>query len=135
MADLTITAADVKAVDIFEQLPTLPAAEAFNAGEAVRIDTSTGKYTPGNGGTAPEARIVGIALRTAVNANDAITVIKKGLLDVGDALDGLAYDADVYLSNTDGTLADAAGTVSVVVGKVYPAFGATTADKLLLVDL
>lgn len=135
MANLSITAADVTPALVFEQLPAGPTDEALSAGEAIKINTSTGKYTPANGTDAAEARAIGLALTTATYAGQAITVIKKGIVDVGDALDGLNYDQAVYLSDTDGTLADAAGTVSVVVGRVVPGWGATTADKLLLVDL
>lgn len=135
MANLSITAADVTPVLVFEQLPAGPADEALNAGEAIKINTSTGKYTPGNGSGAAEARVIGVAVTSATYAGQAITVIKRGILDVGDALSGLAYDQVVYLSDTDGTLADSAGTVSTVVGRVVPGWGATTADKLLLVNL
>jgi hypothetical protein len=44
----------------------------------------------------------------------------------------------LYLSDTDGTVADAAGTTSVVLGRVVPGFGTTTgtaADKLFFIDL
>jgi len=52
-------------------------------------------------------------------------------VDVGEGLVGLNYGALVYVSDTDGTFADAAGTVSVIAGQVIPGFGNTTADKLL----
>ena len=134
MADLVITEADVAVVKAIEQF-TLPSDEAFGAGEVIRLATATGKATPGNGSSAGEARVLGIAAKAAEFAGDVVTIIKKGILDLGDALDALAYDDDVFLSDTDGTLADTAGTVSVVVGRVIPGWGATTADKLLLVDL
>ncbi|MFH1486078.1 MAG: hypothetical protein ABIH46_08410 [Chloroflexota bacterium] len=134
MSDLTITATDVAVVKVWQQL-TGPAAEAFSAGEAIRIDTTAGTLTPGNATAAAEARILGIAVTTADAATNSVTVVKKGILDVGEALSALNYDAAIYLSNTDGTLGTAAATVSLVVGKVVPGWGATTADKLLLVDL
>ncbi len=56
-----------------------------------------------------------------------------GVIDVGNALSALGYDDDVYLSNVDGTLADATGTVDKLIGNVVPGFGATTPDKLLAV--
>lgn len=135
MADLAITAADVRIVKMYEMLEDGPANEALNAGEPVRVDATTGKYTPGNGTTTTENAVRGIAVNTADYANATITPMKRGILDVGDALSGLGYGATVYLSDTDGTLADAAGTVSTVVGYVIPAWGNTTADKLLLVNL
>lgn len=137
MADLSITAADVRIVRVDEggMLPDGPANEALNAGEAVRIDATTGKYTPGNATTTTENAVRGIAANTADYANATISVVKKGILDVGDALDALNYGVPVYLSDTDGTLADAAGTTSVVVGRVVAGWGDTAGDKLLLVDL
>ena len=101
----------------------------------MRYNTTTGKIEPGNATTAAEARVKGMALNTATQAGDTVTAIQKGVVNVGDALDSLTYDDIVYLSDTDGTLADAAGTVSLVFGKVVPAWGATTADKLLDIDL
>lgn len=113
---------------------TLPAAEAITAGEAVRIDT-TGKFTGANGTTTTENRIYGVATRAAA-AGESVTAIRKGVLD--GFVFSQAYDAIIYLSDTDGTLADAAGTVSTIVGRVIPAWAqlvGTAADKLLFVDL
>lgn len=132
MANLTVT--EATPVKIIEQ-HTGPAGEAFALGEAVRLDTSSGMLTPANGTTAAEARVFGIALQEATNAGDTVTVLVKGYVDLADALDALTYDDDVFLSDTDGTLADTAGTVSTIVGRVVPAWGATTADKLLRIDL
>lgn len=138
MAALTVVAADValatKGGEVHEII-TAPAAEVITAGQIVRWDTSTGKLALGNGTTAPESQIVGVAVTEANQANVTITAVRKGVVDLGDALDALAFNAVVYASDTDGTLGDAAGTVSKVVGEVIPAFGATTADKLLRVDL
>lgn len=111
-----------------------PAAEAILAGSAVRIDTN-GKFTNANGTDATENRIFGIATHT-VAAGESLTVIRKGILD-GYTF-SQAYDAPIYLSDTDGRLGDAAGTVSTVVGRVVPGWAVTlgtAADKLLFVDL
>ena len=57
---------------------------------------------------------------------------------VGFALTALAYDAIVYLSDTDKKLADAAGTVSTIVGRVIPVPATTLGtayDKVLFIDL
>lgn len=134
MANLSITASRVAPVRVIEKI-TAPAAEAITAGQYVRLDTTTGQLTPGNGTSAGEARRGGIAVETANAAGVTITAVRKGLVDIGDAMSAMAYDADVFLSDTDGTLATTAGTTSLVVGTVVPAFGATTADKLLRVDL
>jgi hypothetical protein len=136
MADIALVTADkVEVVESIEQM-TLPAAEAITAGNAVRLDTSSGKFTKAKGTDAAEARIYGIATKT-VAAGLGVTAIRQGVMD-GFALSGLNYDAALYLSDTDGTLADAHGTVTVEVGRVIPgpatALG-TAFDKLLLVDL
>lgn len=131
MADLTIAAA--RPVQVIEQF-TGPAAEAITSGQYVRYNVTTGKVELGKGTTAAEARKGGIAVQSAA-AGETVTAVRKGDLDVGNALSALTYDDDVYLSDTDGILADAAGTVSLIVGTVVPAWGATTADKLLRVDL
>jgi hypothetical protein len=113
---------------------TLPAAETITAGEAVRIDTA-GKFTGANATTTTENRIYGIATHAAV-AGEAVTAVRKGVMD--GFVFTQAYDAIIYLSDTDGTLADAAGTVSTVVGRVVPGWSqllGTAADKLLFVDL
>ena len=57
------------------------------------------------------------------------------VVDVGDALSGLDFADSVYVSDTDGTLADAAGTVSKVAGTVVPGWATTSAEKLLRVEL
>jgi hypothetical protein len=99
----------------------------------VRYHTD-GTVTPANGTTSTEANFQGIATVKSTRIGQAITVVREGLLDVGDALDALAFGAPVYLSDADGTLADAAGTVPTVVGRVVPGWGnGATADKLLKV--
>ena len=61
-------------------------------------------------------------------------MVRQGLVDVGDAMSSMNYGALVYLSDTDGTLADATGTTTKVVGQVASGWGSTTADKLLRVQ-
>lgn len=135
MANLALTTANrVRVVESLEQM-TLPTAEAVTAGQAVRIDTTTGKFTLANGSAAGEARIYGVATETKA-AGLAVTAIRRGVLD-GYVLTQ-AYDAAIYLSDTDGTLADSAGTVSTVVGRVIPATGVTLGtalDKLVYIGL
>ena len=135
MADLTIVAAEVSPILVWEQL-TLPAAEAIDAGEVVRLDASSGKATLANASTAAEGRMLGIAMNSAV-AGEALTIMKRGLMDLGDALTAETIDELLAISNTDGKIDDGAGTPTADynIGRVYPSFGATTADKILLVDV
>lgn len=135
MANLTIAAADVAPVRVYEQI-TGPCAEAIDAGEMVRLDTTSGQFTLANATSAAEGRIIGMAMNSGA-AGETITVVKRGLVDVGDALASETLDEQLLLSNTDGKIDDGAGvpTGSYAVGRVWPAFGATTADLILFIDI
>lgn len=134
MALIALATADrVSVVESLQQM-TLPAGAAVTAGAPVRIDTN-GKFIPALGDDATNARMYGVATKT-VASGMPVTAIRKGLMD-GFTLAG-AYNSAVYLSDTAGRLGDAAGTVSVEVGRVVPGTSTTlgtAADKLLLVDL
>ena len=137
MAVIALVAADTVRIVGFpvEQL-TLPAAEAITAGMAVKIDVTLGRFTPANGTSAAEARIWGIATQTVV-AGMPVTAVRRGYLDGWD-FTALAYDAAVFLSDTDGRLDTAAGTISTVVGRVISATGVTLGtvyDKILHITL
>lgn len=128
MADLTIESVRiVEWVDKFDA----PSNEVFGF-EAVRFHTD-GTVTPANGTTTTEANFQGIATIESDRIGKAITVVRDGLVDVGEALVGLAPGAPIYLSDTDGVFATTAGTVSTIVGRVEPGWGGSTADLLLRV--
>ena len=135
--NLTTQATADKRLGVVESIQqmTLPAAEAITAGAPVRIDTSAGTFTNANGSSAAEARVWGVAT-SSVAARQPVTAIRRGVLDGFDL--SQAYDATVYLSDTDGRLGDTAGTVSTVIGRVIPATAVplgTAFDKLLSVEL
>ena len=136
MADLAlVTAGKINVIESIEQA-TLPAAEDISAGQAVRIDTANGKFTKSNATVAAEARVYGVAVRT-VKSGEPVTAVKRGLLD-GFDLSALSWDAPIYLSDTDGSFGSTAGTVSTVVGAVFPAPGqtiGTALDKVLRIAL
>lgn len=106
--------------------------ETCAAGDLVRFTAGTGYFEGANGTSTTENNFVGILLTGGV-AGDAVTAISHGEV-TGFDLSGLNFGAAVYASDTDKTLADAAGTASAVVGRVYPgrASGATF-DKILKV--
>ncbi len=69
-------------------------------------------------------------------ANESVTAVRRGTLD-GFTF-SQAYDAAIYVADTDGRIGDAAGTVSTVIGRVVPAWNqrqGTAADKVLSVEL
>lgn len=119
MADLTITAADVRAVEWVQDSRTRVAGAAVDAGAPVYLDTSGKVQEAQADGTAAERLVIGIAVTTAAAANLPVSVAGPGaLVDLGDSMSGVAYGATLFLSNTAGAIADAAGSVSVVLGTV-----------------
>lgn len=134
MADIAVaTAGTIRVVQSIDQI-TVPAGETIAAGAPVRFDTN-GAFVNGNGTTAAEAAIIGVATRSVI-AGEALTAIRKGVLDGFTFTQ--AYGALIYVSDTDGRLGDAAGTVSKIVGRVLPAWAqglGVAADKVLMVDL
>ena len=138
MADIAlVTANTARIVGIPVEQMTKPGAEAVTALQAVRQDASTGKWTKANGTTAAEANVYGLATRTPEATGLGITVIRKGVVD-GFDLSALDYGAALYLSDTDGAIADTPGTVPVKIGYVSSAFAAgvgNSADKVLVIDV
>ena len=138
MADLAlVTAGRLRVVESIIQ-HTAPFAETCAVGDAVRIDTTTGKWTKANGTSAAEARIYGV-LVSKDGAGAAGTAVRKGVID-GFDLSGLDYDKAIWLSDTDGKFAsaDSDATVDIAVGRVIPGFATTlgtAADKLFFIDL
>jgi len=134
MANIAVAVAGkIDIVQSHEQL-TLPAVEAIVAGAPVRIEAA-GKFTNGNGTDTTENNIWGIATNSAA-INEPVTAVKRGLLDGFTFTQ--AYNAPIYVSDTDGRLGDAAGTATKLVGRVVPAWSqrlGTAADKILSVEL
>lgn len=131
-----IAVAVANKIDVVESIHqmTLPAGEAIVAGAPVRID-SAGKFTNSNGTSTTENDLYGIATVTAA-AGEPVTAVRRGVLD-GFTF-SQAYNAAIYVADTDGRLGDAAGTASKVVGRVIPAWSqrtGTAADKILSVEL
>jgi hypothetical protein len=130
MTNLTITTCRI--VESRDQFDA-PSNEVFGF-EAVRVHTD-GTVTPANGTDATESNVAGFAVIESDRVGQAITVMRDGLLDIGDALSAETMYAAVYVSDTDGQLSTSAGdsTVDVIIGRVVPGWGSLTADKLLLI--
>lgn len=120
MANIALyTANKVEVVDSYAQISGVTGG-AVTAGSAVRINTS-GKFIHGNATDTTNNPIYGIVTKTRASGENC-TVIRRGVLD-GYDVESLAYWAPIYLSDTAGALADAAGTTTVIVGRVIPAYG------------
>jgi hypothetical protein len=118
MADLTLTAGKLSAVSgMFGEPEVVNAklSEAVTIGQAV-YQTTTG-FGVADANAAGKQQFRGIALETG-GSGYTIGVLKRGAVE-GYDLSGLANDAVVYLSDTAGALADAAGTMTVNVGRVH----------------
>lgn len=116
MADITVTAVKVGTSNPdFAIIKNMVAAAAITAGQTVYQD-SNGLADLADGSAATTAQIHGIAI-TGAAIGQAVAVLQYGMVE-GFAITGLAYDARVYVSDTAGALADAAGTVPVTVGRV-----------------
>lgn len=96
----------------------LRASVAVAAGQVVRANTS-GQWALANATDAANSAAPYLALK-ACNAGEYLTASRVCKVD-GLAVTGMAYDAPIYLSDTAGTLATTAGTVSVILGRVKPA--------------
>jgi hypothetical protein len=133
MADLTVDAARVALVESPRQPRSLPTGGTVTAGAPVYQD-SNGKAVEADAGADATEDPIGIALKSVV-ANEAVTIAgPDAIVDVGDALADLAYGAPVYLSDTAGELSSTAGSATVRMGTVIPAWSQTTAGKLLRIS-
>lgn len=116
MADLTIGTNGISLVHSNEaEIVDMIAAEAIVAGQPV-YQTNAGKSGIADANAAGKQQFRGIALKDTP-AGKACPVLKRGYL-AGYALSGVAYDGPVYLSDTVGKLADGAGTMTVICGRV-----------------
>jgi hypothetical protein len=123
VANLTVTPAKVGVAWADARLRNRLAGVAINGGDACVVNSS-GLAVLSNSGAAGTSQFNGIAIPTknsgySAGVGQAVELIEEGEVE-GFDLSGLAYEAPVYLSDTAGKLADAAGTKSVVVGRVVP---------------
>lgn len=97
--ELTITASDVRPVEIIEQI-SAPAAETVTAG-AVAMPNTSGKLALTNASEAPVG--FGVLINSAY-ANVAATLVRKGLVFLGAVLDSINPGTKYYLSTLDGKI-------------------------------
>lgn len=120
MADIAFTTSgnpatsDARVVDDVLDRHTAAASVVIKAGQAIRLNAAN-KWVLANATTAPNAAGVYIAARNA-GVNQGLTGIRQGKL--AGLPTNLTGGTPVYLSDTPGALADAAGTVSVLVGRI-----------------
>lgn len=130
MADLTVATTGIRIVNNVEPL-TLQAVEALTIGQSGYVTTA------GKVGVA-DANVAG-KQQTRVVALDAVSAGAWGsFAGPGTVLAGYTiaadYDAVLYQSDTAGAIADAAGTLNVPVGIVWPAQGPSGTEKCVRFD-
>ena len=133
MANLTVDSSKVRIVESIEQCNAV-VTEGYEAGQVLGADGTTGKYSLVNA-SASAPVLPGVAVNSDSAGYRAVTIIRQGIVWLGDALDSLDYGDPVYLSDTDGTLADAAGTTSVEIGVVTALHDMGSVSKALRVQL
>lgn len=119
MSDLTRTAAKVSVLAIGDpEIYTFLLGETGAQGNPTYLNATTGKLGIADANGSGTDTFFGIIL-DAGGANQAVGLLKRGFVTGWD-LSGLNYGAAVYVSNTVGELADAAGSTSLLVGHVVP---------------
>lgn len=88
-----------------------PAASPVDEGRYV-AQNAAGKYAHGGGEGG------GVAFSRAIRANYTVSVMRRGMLELGDALQGVAVNTPVFADPADGSLHDATGADFVEVGSV-----------------
>lgn len=128
MADLALTAAQIGVVFPNDaRIFPFIAAETLTAGQVCYVNTS-GKLEAADANAAGEQQARVLALNGG-GAGQAIDGLKEG--HVYGFTITQAYDAPVFLSDTVGLIADAAGTLEVPLGIVAPLTDGSTLTKVL----
>ena len=116
MANLTVTAGKVGLVDPMKaEVHTGIAAEAITKGIAV-YQTTSGTIGIADANVANKQQMRGVSLNAAA-AGQAVDYVKQGAV-YGFTLSDQDYDDPLFLSDTAGAIADAAGTLEVPCGLV-----------------
>jgi hypothetical protein len=131
MADIVVTGAAVEVLNPSDaEIMKGVAAVAVTQGQTA-YQTTSGTWGVGACNTSGKQQIRGIYLNAA-GAGQAVSILKRGLVG-GYTLAG-AYDSAVYGSDTAGALADAAGTVNALVGRVVAMPDRPTYTKVLYIN-
>ena len=133
MADLAITVANISVIKPEDaEIVQVVVAETVTAGQPLWID-SNGKGQLADANAAGERQARSLTLEAGLT-NQSISCLKRGYVE-GFTLSSQAFDDPIFLSDTVGVLADAAGTVTVPVGLVGSiAKDSSTISKILYLD-
>lgn len=127
MTALALTAARISPIfPRHAEIYPFVAVETITAGQVVYI-TSAGKAGVADANASGKQQARGIALCGA-SAGGAVDVLKSGHVE-GFTITQ-AYDAQLFLSDTAGSVDDAAGTMTVPIGRVIPMSDVGTLTKV-----
>jgi len=133
MSDIALTAAKIAcANEGLSEIIDVTLAATVTAGQALYLVAASGTYGVADANDSGKQQMRGIALAGGA-AGQTIPMLKKGPV-YGFTISSLNYDAPLYLSDTAGALADAAGTMTVVAGRVIPVNDNPTFTKVLWVE-
>lgn len=137
MSDYALTTAGVASIDTLPHIQhTFVSGEAITAGAPVYMNTSTGRIYNSDANGSGTRQCLGIASESALTSGVAVTVIMQGFMS-GWNFGSATFGSAVFVSDTVGAIADAAGTASIYVGEILPINGTTlgtTADRALFVN-
>lgn len=130
MANLAITVAKIAVIKPEDaEVVQIIAAETVTAGQPLFFD-SNGKGALADANAAGEQQARCLSLEAGV-AGQSISALKQGYVE-GFTLTDQSFDDPIFVSDTVGVLADAAGTLEVPVGLVVPiAKDSSTISKVL----
>lgn len=129
MTDIDYTATQI--AEVFPQereVLSVKLAETVEAGQSA-YQTTSGTFGLADANGAGKQQFRGIFMEGG-SANQVVRLLKRGAI-YGLGVSGLNCDAPLYLSDTAGDLADAAGTMTVVCGRVL---GLTDGTKVAYID-
>jgi hypothetical protein len=137
MALITIGTSNVSRVSAVEEFHSI-SGSTITPGQFCRLD-GNGKFIPGSVNDAAAAEFGGVAIAHGDTGAD-VTIMRRGVLNVGNALANVAFGSKIFLGSVAGEWRTeafgTAGTVDIEIGTVVPAWGnGGTADKLLAVDV
>lgn len=128
MTALALTATRIDPIfPRFAEIYPMIAAEAITRGQVVYI-TSAGKAGVADANASGKQQARGVALNAAA-AGGGVDVLKEGHC-AGFTI-SQAYDAQLFLSDTAGSVDDAAGTMTVPIGRVVPMSDVGTLTKVV----
>lgn len=133
MPDIALNSKQIAVV--FPQMAELydgVAGTAITAGQPVYVNAN-GRYLPASAAGTATNNVRGVAL-TDATAGQGFTFVKRGHVFGFTLGTALAYGAPLYLSNGAGSVADGAGSTSVILGRIEP-LADSAFTRVLFVDL